>query len=459
MNHSKLLMVFAVLTTTMSIASGAVTDNVFDITSYGAKGNGMTVNTKAINSAIEACEKTGGGQVIIPKGVFMSGTIHMKDNVNLYLEEGAVLKGVDDLTAYDSYIPIGDMKKYHSAYRPQWNRGLILAVGTSNTSISGKGTIDGGHIADPQGEEKMRGPHAVLFGECRNFEISGITVNNASNYAFMSYALENATFHNLTINEGWDGIHVRGGKNITIRNCKFNTGDDAIAGGFWNDMVITDCSINSSCNGIRVIMPVEGLEIGKCTFRGPGKYPHRTSGERKRNNSLSAIIIQPGGWGKSEGPIHNVWVHDIDIDLYNTPFTMVLNEGNDTDNILVERLRAINIVLSGFSVESWKGGISGNVTFRDIYAEFQGKSDPKVKEIKLGQPGADSRAMPYWGFYVNNTRNITLENVELKFTGTEVRPAMGFYNTDVVNLINVKYMEVPDVKGSVFINTGMVNRK
>ena len=80
--------------------------------------------------------------------------------------------------------------------------------------------------------------------------------------------------------EGWDGIHIRGGKDIRIRNCRFNTGDDAVAGGLWKNVVIENCYMNSSCNGIRLIMPATGLKIVDCEFRGPGKYPHRTSGEQ-----------------------------------------------------------------------------------------------------------------------------------------------------------------------------------
>ena len=94
----------------------------------------------------------------------------------------------------------------------------------------------------------------------------GITLNCASNYAFMAYKIEDMVFHDLEFNEGWDGIHIRGGKNITIRNCRFFTGDDAIAGGYWENMVISDCHINSSCNGVRMIMPATGLTISNCTF-------------------------------------------------------------------------------------------------------------------------------------------------------------------------------------------------
>lgn len=86
----------------------------------------------------------------------------------------------------------------------------------------------------------------------------------------MSYDIERASFDNLLVEEGWDGIHIRGGKDIRIRNCRFYTGDDAVAGGLWKNMVIENCYMNSSCNGIRLIMPATGLKIVDCEFRGPG---------------------------------------------------------------------------------------------------------------------------------------------------------------------------------------------
>ena len=449
--------VFAVIATCASAAT-------FNIKDFGAKGNGKTVNTQAINDAIVACEQAGGGKVIVPKGIYLSGTIIMKSNVNLVLEENAVIKGVNDLTAYRAYQPVGDLSRYgimNGNYKEEnrWTRALILGMGIHNSSITGDGTIDGSHVEDPQGEEKMRGPHTILFGESKNLEISGITINNASNYAFMSYEIENATFHNISIHQGWDGIHIRGGKNILIRNCNFQTGDDAIAGGYWNNMVITDCNINSSCNGIRIIMPVNGMSISNCIFQGPGVYPHRTSKELKRNNSLSGIILQPGGWGKAPGMVENVHIHNLQIDNFATPVTMILNEGNNANGIIVEKIKATNIYLSGYSVESWKGGKYDNIIFRDIYTEFKGSDDPEVLDIEMKQPHTDSRQMPYWAFYANNTGKITLENIEFKYTGKEIRPAMCFDNVNTVVLKNVECQDVPNVETTVFKRVTVVDRK
>ena len=79
--------------------------DVCDIRKFGAKGDGKTLNTQAINAAIEACNARGGGVVLVPKGVFVTGTIHLKDNVRLYLEADAVLRATADLDRYESYVP------------------------------------------------------------------------------------------------------------------------------------------------------------------------------------------------------------------------------------------------------------------------------------------------------------------------------------------------------------------
>lgn len=439
-----------------------VEGKTYDIRKYGAKGDDKTLNTKALNDAIDACYIGGGGKVLVPKGIFVIGSISLKDNVHLYLEEGAILKATSDLDQYLPYIPTKDLSKFdtnvaenvNSSLDLRWNRALILAIGTNNASISGEGIIDGIHLFDPLGEEKMRGPHIIMIAESRNFSLSGVTLNRAANYGVMAYLLENVVFDNLNFNEGWDGIHIRGGKNVTIRNCRFQTGDDAIAGGYWENMTITDCYINSSCNGIRMIMPAEKLTISNCEFKGPGEYPHRTSKEKMRRNSLSAILLQPGGWGISPGQVKDIHIHDIKIDNVNNPMMMVLNEGNSGTNILVERLHATNINQAALSIESWKGGIFRNVVFRDVSIEYVGNNDSNLKNIQFDAPQFDARLLPCWGVFVRNVHDLTFENIDFKLKGKDSRPALWFDNTNNVTFKNFKYEGSKDDKSFVKINFG-----
>lgn len=115
----------------------------------------------------------------------------------------------------------------------------------------------------------MRGPHTILLAYCQKMKLEGITVRHSSNYAFLAYDIQKLAFKNLKIEGGWDGIHIRGAKNIKIQGCHFSTGDDGIAGGYWDKMQITHCESNSSCNGIRMIQPSTNLLINHCHIYGP----------------------------------------------------------------------------------------------------------------------------------------------------------------------------------------------
>mgnify|MGYP003332776353 CR=1 FL=1 len=153
----------------VSCAPGTV-----NIVEFGADTSAEN-NAEAIDKAIAAVAK--GGTVVVPSGVFLSSTVHLKSNITLHLDEGATIKGVDDPGAYDSYIPTKDMSRYDSgagtlnsnvSSDAAWNRALVLGVGVENVSITGPGGFDGSHVFDSTGEEHMRGPHTILFAESRN---------------------------------------------------------------------------------------------------------------------------------------------------------------------------------------------------------------------------------------------------------------------------------------------------
>jgi len=135
---------------------------VFNVRDHGAVGDGKSDDTAALNQAVEACAAAGGGQVLVPAGRYLSGTVHLKSNVTLLLDAGAEIVGTADLARYDNFTPPGDTPL---ARRLRWHRALVLGVGVENVTITGRGTINGNQVFDPQGEERMRGPHAILFGK------------------------------------------------------------------------------------------------------------------------------------------------------------------------------------------------------------------------------------------------------------------------------------------------------
>lgn len=135
---------------------------------------------------------------------------------------------------------------------------------------------------------------------------------------------------------------------------------------------------------------------------------------------------------------------------------MVLNEGNNGDNIVVERLVAKNINFAAASIESWKGGIYNDVVFRDIAIDYVGSSDESLKNIVIARPPADSRPLPCWGWYARNVCNLTFENVELTYNGEEVRPAFWFDNVGNVVMKNVNYQPSRNPQSMILENAGIV---
>lgn len=146
-------------------AAIAVAAGVFNVRDYGVLGDGETLDTPAIQKAIDACATAGGGRVVMPPGKYLSGTVHLKSNVTLFLEAGARLMGTTKLDEYKPPIPPASMPE---ARWGKWHRALILGEGVENIAIAGDGVIDGNKVFDATGEEKMRGPHTFVFVNCRN---------------------------------------------------------------------------------------------------------------------------------------------------------------------------------------------------------------------------------------------------------------------------------------------------
>ena len=318
--------------------------------------------TAAIQAALDACSAQGGGRVLIPAGTFLSRTLYLRDNVELYLEEGAVLQGVEDPDAYQPYIPHNDLTRYDSGNGTanancvndrQWMKAFIIGDGVAHATICGPGTIDGSHVFDERGEENMRGPHTILIAEAADFRMQDVHITRASNYAFLGYALQAPVFEGVTITEGWDGIHIRGAQDAVIRACSFQTGDDSIAGGYWENMLIEYCEINSACNGIRIIMPCDKVIIRNSRFYGPGVYPHRTSGEARRCNMLFGVSLEPGAWGKASGTMQHILLQNLNMENLSSPVATSVREGSVAQDLTLKNISASGLTGALTPVVCW----------------------------------------------------------------------------------------------------------
>ena len=418
--------------------------HTFNVRDYGAAGDGTTLDTTGFNRAIEACSKAGGGEVRVPAGRYLSGTIHLRSHVSLFLAAGARLVGTTNLSQYEqpavpSFMPEAKWGK--------WHRALLVAEGAEDVEIAGPGVIDGNKVFDPTGEEHMRGPHTLVFINCRRFTVRDVSIVDAANYAIFFQISDDVDIRNVRITGGWDGVHFRGAPdrwchNVQITDCRFATGDDAIAGRYWDNVVISGCALNSACNGIRLIGPATRLLISSCVFYGPGQRVHRTS---NRSNMLSGIILQPGAWDRTEGLLDEVFIANNVMRDVASPVTIWTKPGNPVGKITVSGLDATGVYRAPFSVESWSDLPITNVILRNVSVEFAGGGNAEQARLLVKGPGVDARTLPAWGVYARNVENLTLEDVRLSVARDDFRPVVAAQTVQRLNLDGFRFTHVPGV--------------
>lgn len=366
----------------------------FVVTDYGAVADGKTINTVFIQQAIDECSKSGGGTVFFPKGTYITGGLHLKDSVTLFLEDGTVLQGSDKCEDY------GDCK---------WTDALIHAEGVKNIKIIGKATLDGVDCINPKGEEGFRGPHCIRMVDCDGIEIRGITIVRSANWAQNFRYCTNGVEEDVTVKGGHDAFHTRWCKNFTVRNCDFRTGDDCFAGNDNENFVIEKCKANSSCNAFR--FGCQDLVIRDCHIWGPGEYKHRVSG---RSNTISAFThFSPPG----ENPINkngnwrveNLTVEGVDnLFIYNFEYGL-WQTGQPATNFIFENLKATNIIKS-FTI------LGDSLRQFDLTVKNSLISENKNTNVKSARIGGKDTPMPAF-FNAKNFGKIQLENVIIETNG------------------------------------------
>jgi hypothetical protein len=426
----------------------ALAASKFDIRETGAKGDGQALDTAAIQKALDDCAASGGGTVVFPPGRYVSGSIHLRSGVTLHLDAGARLIGPTNLVHYaqpkvPDFMPELKLGK--------WHRGLIIGENVEDVAITGLGTIDGNKVFDPTGEERMRGPHTIIFVNCRRLTLRDVTIVDSANYAVFFQISDDVEIRNVKIVGGWDGIHWLGApgrwcQNVNIIGCQFFTGDDAIAGRYWNNTVIQDCLINSSCNGIRLIGPATRLTIANNLFRGPGEQPHRTSREKRRTNMLSGIILQPGAWDATRGLLDDVLLANNVMQHVASPVTLWTKPGNTVGKVTVSGLNATGVYRSAISVESWADEPITNVVLRNVQIEFAGGGTAAQAQQPVKDPGVDARLLPAWGLYARNVQTLTLEDVRFSLASDDFRPAVHADRVEQLKLDGMKFTRVPGVR-------------
>lgn len=274
----------------------------YDIREYGAR-ESDALSGAAIQTAIDECHRCGGGEVVVPEGVYRVGTIWLRSNVTLRLASGAMLVGSERADDY-AYVP-ADLLNLSENYPPstnsfcsdtdsysRWNRAIIKAIGAENVAVIGEkySYIDGVDCWDGMGEEGYRGPHGINLKSCRNVTLSGYTLKNSGNWAHAIFACENVKINNIKVLGGHDGIDIFVCKNVEIADCVLHTGDDCVAGYGSVNVTVRGCDFSTACSIFR--FGGTNVRVSDCKQSGESLFSHRfklTEKEKLMRNATSEL--------------------------------------------------------------------------------------------------------------------------------------------------------------------------
>ena len=261
---------------------------VFNVRDFGAKGDGISKDTVAVQRAIDAANAAGGGEVLLPRGAYLCGSVFLKSGVDFHLTEGAVLKGSPDHDDYNS-VGIAPQNGGRLGTGDNVSGGhLILCIEQENVTLRGPGRIDGNVGAflkmpdgsHPQNKLKIpwRPSQMVWFVESRNIAIRDIELADALYWSCFIYGCEDVTVERANIHTvrkphtyNGDGLDIDSSRRVRVTGCNISTADDSItlraAGqgrlkkdGPCADVTVSDCTLSSDCNAIR-------LGVGNGTIR------------------------------------------------------------------------------------------------------------------------------------------------------------------------------------------------
>jgi len=236
---------------------------VYNVRDYGAKGDGTTLDSPAINAAIEAAVNDGGGQVLLPAGTYLSGSIRLKSNIDLHLAPGATILAGSDKGIYDESESFGGFPEYQDGGHTYFHNSLIWAEGQTNVSITGHGFIDGKGLTrqdtetagNIHGGSIGHGDKAIALKLCRQVTIRDVTIYRGGHFAIIMTGCDLSTIDNVTIDTNRDGFDIDCCKYMTITNCRINTPHD-------------DALVLKSSYALKKPVLCEHIAISNCNITG-----------------------------------------------------------------------------------------------------------------------------------------------------------------------------------------------
>ena len=437
----------------MAIPSEAADYNILN---YGAKSDTTVLSTTALQQAIDDCSKAGGGRVVVPAGIYKIGTIILKSDVHLYLEQGATLYGSTDLR---DYLP---MKSDYVSLRTHTTTiQLIYADKVKNVVISGYGTIDGRGRAFKKlswNDEGITRPHLLRFIQSEDITVKDITLKNSGCWMQHYLACNRLRIDGIKVfnrnNYNNDALDIDGCHDVIVKGMMADSDDDGItlkstSPRLCENVRISDCVVSSHCNAVKLGTETNGgfrnINISGIVVKPSEDQKEKFFGQWIGSSAISLEIVDGG-------VLENVNVSDFTVEGTESPIFIRLGnrgrgylsgganmetivpidhvgciDGVHLDNIQIRHAGSMgcsitglpgypvrNVSLSNISLHH-KGGVKAE-QLTEIYDSIADEKEKAYPEATMWGN------LPAKGFFVRHARNVQFSNIKVETEQPDARP-------------------------------------
>jgi polygalacturonase len=486
------------LTTTATVQSASATTKAnsptgghLDVKAFGATGDGKTLDTSAINQAIDAAAAAGGGIVRFPAGNYLSYSIHLKSHITLFLDPGATIVAAETPAAgtsggYDPPEP-NAWDKFQDFGHSHWHNSLIWGEDLENISIEGQGLIWGKGLS--RGDRDLAlaagvGNKSISLKNCRNVNLRDISILHGGHFAILATGVDNLTIDNLKIDTNRDAIDVDCCRNVRISNCSVNSPwDDGICLkdsyglGFarsTDHVTITNCYVTGGYEE-GTLLDATFKPFGpdaKVPRNGRIKFGTESNGGF-RNITVSNCVVEKCR-GIALESVDGAILEDVTFtnitmrDLVDVPFFLRLGRRmRGPAGVPIGELR--RVLISNVAVSNCASrqatiitGIPGHyiedIKFNNILVLHQGggtKEGAAVQPPELEDVYPDPNRfgpLPAHGFFIRHAKRIEMRDVEIRPMTSDLRPAFVLEDVSGIELIHLKLPSTPDVPSLVLKN-------
>jgi polygalacturonase len=436
-SKSPILPLLAAAFLAASISVGAAQVKLIDAAQEGAVPDGKTLDTAAIQKAIDDCAADGGGEVHFPAGRYLTGTIEIKSHVVLDFDGQATLLGSTNSADYRNLDPFTDGNGHPMGYA------LIVAVDAAQIGITGKGTIDGQGMKLAANEHPFNiRPFLIRWVRCSDIAVTDIHLANPGAWTMHFSQSKNATVDGITIRcrdaklQNNDGIDIDSSQHIKITNADIASEDDSLVikstgAEPSSDITASNCKLSTRTNAIK---------IGTESYGGFADI--NISNITVYNTDMSGIALNDVDGGE----LTNVNISDVNMDGVSIPITVRLGSRLKTfragdqpkavgtlHDVKITNVSAKNVRLIGILINGVPGHPVQNLAISNVQIEVPGGGTADATKVQLPEKekaypefNMFGKTLPAYGIYARHVDGMTLDNVKFTPLAADARPAAVF---------------------------------